>query len=100
MNIIIIVVVVVSSLLVDMSGSCRVAGERSGGSMPEWVLTDLQQRLNAAQQLLDNRSMGHNQGHLAETWPRARPRSPAGKGEYALIDYSALALDCCAVNSC
>ena len=55
--------------------------------MPEWVFTDLQQRLNAAQQLLDQRSMacsqgqGQGQGHLARTWPRASPRSPACKGE-------------------
>lgn len=61
------------------------AREQSGASMPEWVFTDLQQRLNAAQQLLDERSMacnqGQGQGQLAGTWPRARPRSPARKGE-------------------
>ena len=49
--------------------------------MPEWVFTDLQERLNAAQQLLDKRNTAYGQGHLAGTWPRARPRSPARKGE-------------------
>ena len=55
--------------------------------MPEWVFADLQERLHAAQQLLDERSTayGQGQGHLAGTWPRARPRSPARKGESTLI---------------
>ena len=51
-------------------------------NLPEWVLTDLQQRLNAAQQLLTQQSMAYEEGPLAGTWPRARPRSPARKGEF------------------
>ncbi|KAL3142322.1 hypothetical protein ABBQ38_002663 [Trebouxia sp. C0009 RCD-2024] len=60
--------------------SARLARDQFGGSMPEWVLSDLQERLNAAQQLLDNRSTPCNQGYSAGTWPRARPRSPPGRG--------------------
>ena len=66
---------------------CRIRAQQSAvdASMPEWVFTDLQQRLNAAQQLLTQQSMTYEQGHLAGTWPRSRPRSPARRGMQQLL---------------
>ena len=62
--------------------------------MPEWVFTDMQERLNAAQQLLDNRGMPCNQGHLGGIWPRASPRSPACKGESCIDLLPCTSYDC------
>ncbi|DBA70737.1 TPA: hypothetical protein ACH3X2_011636 [Trebouxia sp. C0005] len=62
--------------------TAKIRAEQSAvdANMPEWVFTDLQQRLNAAQQLLTQQSMAYEQGPLAGTWPRSRPRSPARRG--------------------
>lgn len=47
--------------------------------MPEWMLSDLQQRLNSAQQLLTEQSM--LQSPLRMTWPRPASPGSARKGD-------------------